>query len=951
MCFFNKLLFGFLYFTAIIICHVVRSDKLSDLQNAVIKNNIHSEKSVNDDNISIVFVNTNKYVIYVYDPTDSNNRNTAGTKPSSRDELIAAAKCNNSNGCDISQRKYKHYIETNLLKFYVCMNCKFAAWIRNELYRFTGFFPLSFYTLHMNVQNGILKVILNATFDILENIMEHVERFISILFNFINTLKYISLIDTSILKSLWSLRLKLNFIETLRHLINKQNDDYLIMLDDIYASEAIVIRIILEVINSIERFMALNCSIPSFYYNNKEFVDEKMASDESNQNDSIEKFLEDIQPLNLEISETNRCRLREILFESIMEKSSTDSISSEIGNAKWVRGSKFVYIKDVYERLKYSHSPEVIFLYQQLVFKTIVQLICSKVMDFYGENEGNLPNAAVDKFETIREQVLSKYPSLPIEFTNFFRLLESEKNYSGNRTEFVEKLSVYMSNDIDIGTSSSPKPGDFDETNRALNGNGAADPSPKSSLSDFMAKITNVRDWHCFFQTYELFHTEYGRYYYPAANRPNDVQCFLRPVLRDGGVRDAAANNRMLEKYFGMRATADDEPYHGGCAPVQRSRIDGADEGCKLVTGLYHYCRVAVGADDPAEARAVLEYVADRLVEAADRAADRHWSRPILRTAYDVVPLLETYAAGLSDGGRLDELRRRLLRAVTAVLDDCALDVCRPPGNNFTLFNNTAPGRDLAAVRRQIESSLAALSHGSAARPRNFHDFRNLYAIVTGAGDAFRQYERYVTIGWKGASTDVDTVLRHLKSIVTDPTYLYGFYDIVVKYLVAALFFEISSYVEYMALLRRERDDRVDQLTRDNCEKYHSNHENLFTDETFPDSLDYLKNSLKNYLNIADLIFCSGCKKNASDPVLLKKMENLKTKIEHHFIDLNIGIHFDRKEPINIKFPEKPTKHKWRKKKDVVEPLSAEILYKNVCEIRSVLQNIYVKFNLLTVFV
>lgn len=944
---------------------MVESDKLSDLQNAAINNGIRSVKS-NNNNTSKVYVKINEYIIYVYD-----NGVTSETEPSNQGKLATNMNRNNLIENN-SEPEDIHYREKNLLKFYVCMNCKFATWTRNELYKFTAFFPLSFYSLHMNMQNNLLKKVLNNATVMLENIMEYIERFINMLFNFVNIYKYISLIDTSLLKSLWSLRLKINFIQTLQNFINKENDEYLIMLDDIHGSEAIVIRIILEIIYGIEKFLALNCSDPFFYYNNKQFADnspnrETPTSEESDQFKSIDNFLDDITPLNLEVSDTERCHLKNIYFESILGKTIPNSISEEIGNAKWIRGTQFVYVKDVYKRLKYAYDPEVVFLYQQLVLKTIVQLICSKVL-ILAENGKNVPSTVVHKVKTIREQVLSKYPSLPVEFITLFKLLESKQEHSEEKKEFVDKLYTYISKDIEIGTLSAAS--NSTAINAVLNDDRERLPGVNSSLDDFMTKLTKVLDWHCFFQTYELFHVEYGRYYYTVAKKPNKIDCFLRGVLQDGNrfkPETSIVSNSMLQKYFGLQATVVHEPYgwrrlnsgpRGQCSPVRRFKDPVVDEGCEFVRGLYHYCHVAAGllnaatGPEPAEARAALVYVTDRLVEAADCAVDEHWYHPIFRAACEVVPLMETHVASLLAGKRTDELRLRLLRTVATVLDECALETCRPPRYNFSLFNNIDFGWDMAVVRRQIESSLAALSSSSdecagraAHRARRFHSFRDLYGIVADALPVFQKYERVVAISWKGERSDVETVRKHLTSIVTNASYFYEFYGIVVKYLVAALFYEINFYVEYMKQIHREQNTG---LLRDNCIKFAMDRESYITEETFPDNLDYVKNGFKNYLRMADLIYCSGVPRNAE---ILKKMENIKTQIENQFVDLSILVDFDYKEPNNLKVVKKKLSFNWHKNNDMVISLKAGFLYNNISDIRSVLHNVNVKFNLLTVFV
>lgn len=261
---------------------------LSNFKNKAIQKGFTSQWI--DETTSMVFIKNKEYEIYLYQPEDDDVRT---------------------------------FDENNLVKLYICINCEFADWTRNELFKLIEHLPLLY-------QSGFIvkhyDIFINYFPQIAEkrclDIINFIQRFINILMKYVGMyLKTADTsMDTSFLRTLILLLFKIKYIQKIVE--DERKIDH---------SDKLIIHMTLKILNSIQKFTILNCKL-SFNYDNKQFFG-FFVSDSSEKN--IDTFLDDISSLDLE-SEAS-CRAKQMTLE--------DFILEEFDYITWRTTSGVVYVR------------------------------------------------------------------------------------------------------------------------------------------------------------------------------------------------------------------------------------------------------------------------------------------------------------------------------------------------------------------------------------------------------------------------------------------------------------------------------------------------------------------------------------------------------------------------------------------------------------------------------
>jgi len=417
-----------------------------------------------------------------------------------------------------------------------------ATWSVNALYRFLEHFPQTVNAGLSDVQNNVFRLYYKGLVSALKQILENVGRFINILLNFININAYNSYYDTDLITSLLTLNFKISIIkkfgdahcdsyrecEELEEEITfydsmSDNFDDLKIFDDYSGNDDgenknvvdddvnddyddgrqnrngindndndfdqedqnkgfddIIVRIIDKSINSILSFMTLNCNFSLFSHNNDQ-SNSYLSLISNKKNYKITDFLNDIDELHLESHKS--CSINEMLLLDISE--------SILAGVKWKIKERDVLAVKMVEQIKVAYDLEIIHLFVQIVFKTIMKIILSKTQIYDNEYTEDVVKLLKDFYEQF---ILYSY-NLPPTIVEIFTTLNDFNGIKPN--DLSEKITLFMEfvSEISIGSK-----------NQLFN----------LSLENVLRfLLSNVESVRCFIRVYEFLRGEYGRYYVP----------------------------------------------------------------------------------------------------------------------------------------------------------------------------------------------------------------------------------------------------------------------------------------------------------------------------------------------------------------------------------------------------------------------------------------------------
>lgn len=900
-------LFSFVCFTATTACEVDRNN-FFNLNNDAVKNIVKSKRLDGNDNISNVLINENKCVVYAYDPVDEAELD---------------------------------YDNKNAIRFYTCVNCQFATWTRDELMQFIRPFPLLYNASFLDTHNNVFERTFEESVEILNNITEHVVRFVDILLNFLNaSASYPSLIDTVVLKSLLSLNFKCNYIKTIQ---NRQQypvvDNDGGILNNNKASDNFIIKTIFETINELQQFVVMNCELSSTH-DQKQFYGFAMTDNysfaESKRND-IETFLSGIEPINLESPILKDCTVKQMLLENIVMTSCVvDKISCEIYNSEWNTNHGLISVKDVFEKIQQSSfNLEVLFWYQELILKTIAKLICSKVIYLFDTNDhtniAKSMETVIDAFQKIHLEVLSKFSGLSIFLTDLFALFASKYEYEFDRNNFYTKVNNYLDSlkEIHLKTDSSKITHKYKmyDLNLILNGIGILDDEDSkstndyekvdelsSSLKDFMNNMTKyIHDLKCFFQIYSLASTEHNKYYMPFIKNPKKINSFVQSLILSNQRNEET--NHFIEKYKqSILPTWNIKQFDDKINTPDRQFNHLFNDECKFVIALYHYCLEAIISLNNgsiefldskdiyySEARQILIVIKKYLID-VNYSIIEYWNHPIFKIAYHLVPSIETVVELFFKDNKLSDIIR-LLYVIMTELNKHGVEFCNPPEYNFGLFNNLNLNLSMAQLSEEIEISLNNMK-SIYEKQNGKHEFFNLnclYDMFVKKQTDFNIYGNIIKFYWKGEKKNIDFIYRNISLAIVHPIYLYEFFDINFKHFIGALYYEIYDFYRYLYQQKNKASFKKVNLTKD-CNKFKAIvTKNIFEGNQFPNHFNNLIMDFTQYLSLIYKHFC------VVERNQLIEIEEIKEKIDNQLLQFGIFVNLDNqklnKSQLDVKKP------------------------------------------------
>lgn len=828
------------------------SQRVKDFEDLVRRVGVKSARI--DDRNSRVYLAGSEYEIFFYDPATA---------------MMA------------SKSPAAEYRADTPVKLYTCVNCEFAAWTLDELFRFVETFPVVYDAAAFEGEHDRVFTTLydHGVSETLDRMAGRVERFADVLFGLAEALGWpATTVDTSLLKALVSLTVKIGHMKTLGRRDEPSEEQLSGGVD------GHVVRLVLESANDVQIFMAANCELPT-YYDNKVFYGYSVSrSEELGRPDDrhrVDRLLDDLKPLGLESDGRNRCDTRRMLLERVMTNGRVLAglpyveIIVEYGDG--------VSVGHVLEKVRDAYDLEVVHWYQGLVLKAVVKLICHKTVAFFRERVAGdeVPDSVTDSFRTIVTRLRSLSPSslsdtrtadAHDETAECFRLLASKKRFDAD--EAAELVATLGSHPVDrVGTirlAYSDRDADEDakaSLKRLLD----------CSLEDLVLEIADehaAREFECFMRYYVLLNVEFRSYYAPFEKDYKKITDLLinceynKRIPRDKNV--AMYSNRLSiirrvlhvdDRSHSVSVYHDDDVLTDSRGrlitdpnenPTPRLLLDG---GCGFVETLIHNCfniiiMVNNAADSTTRASktAWTKAATDRTSEIRRtllEVVEKYSNHRLYKIACHIIPFIDMYGNTLFDDSTSSFILR-ILSIFMAEINYYGLEYCRPPNYKFLTFNNLKPDvmgnykfyDRIVEKYLQVIQSTKKIEFGDKREKFDFMSLNELFRTYKDNCEKYESYKNTITLEWKGQRVNIGEIYENISATVVRPFYFYAFFDVFFKFFIATIYYEIHEF-------RRVNDPKI---ARNDCEGFKMFVEKILSETQFPAAFLKLINHLKQIL-------------------------------------------------------------------------------------------------------
>lgn len=664
-------------------------------------------------------------------------------------------------------RSHSKALRSKSMKFYTCLNCVFADWIRNRLQKSIERAPLTYNKIFRRKynNNGPQYEFESENSAGQNAIVEYAMTFTNILFNFLHTYTYVALLDTSLLVSLVSLQFK----------IDTSNE----------ADGDVALSKILGVVNAVQKFETFNCGTVIY--------DRGYSSERTDIDDFLKSVAKPLQN-GRGLCGTDRM----LLTGRLLSRADHDIVARDLSETK-VRLScrqTTVSVAEIYEQVRRTDDLEVIVWYQRVVYEAIVRALCARTHRFVTFR----PSWKKDQ-EKIAEKlgrlsfVYADRALLPADLVDAMEFVATVNNTPSDRRTRERTLKQFVENraretgNADGGRST-PFVLDADKNRYE-----ESDPVELEAFLDAMLEHRN--DYECFVDVYRVLRDEYSdRYYVPHSRNPRKVQRFV---------------NRKI--CAGPDANVTD--------PVVVGR------GCSLVTNLYQYCLESfielnnrrsglfprIDGDDqfPDEIAEILRNTVNLL---SSFSVTYTW-KPVTRLTYDLVPLLVALRSELFRSDNFYDLLR-LIYLIKTDLNGFGIEHCNATEYNLLMINNVDFDAIGLHTNNLRDSNLINQTDNIAEYPDTYYfTFTRLTQQFHQNSKAFVKYNNIIDIYWKGELKPIVDVYLSISSAVSAPRYVFGLYDVCLKFYLAVIFYKTEMFYAAMS----EKNNEV-SILRGNVNYY-----------------------------------------------------------------------------------------------------------------------------------
>jgi len=557
------------------------------------------------------------------------------------------------------------------------------------------------------------------------------------------------------------------------HYIKTLNDE-----SNINGSDDIILRLTLEIINSIYNFMILNCKFETFHDYGFDFF-YKLSGSPTLETKNIELLLNNIKPLKLESN--TKCNITDILL--------LDLIDWGIGNVVWTTEYGKLNVEKVIKQMKYTYNFEVIFWYQTNMFKTIMKLFFTKVLQLF-ETPEKLPSEILEAIRFLYTTLFNS-TNLPTDFIKCLTLLLTleDHNIYTEYNEFVNPITKYIEslNDIEfkiqVDLMSEPheidhvhSESDIDDSNHdifksaeALDEDISSDEQKFKELLDcplktFLTKIkAYIIKFLCFMQFFDFQLHENNKLYVPFRKNPESIKSFVYEILN------------VQYKQSGYE---------------ESNNIST----CEYVINLYSLCFEAnttinytlstKNSDEKKGLYNNVNYIINIILDTMSKSYNLSLSRNNL--IHYIIPLIEMLSHDLTEN--LDYYgSKRLVYVMMTALNKYTLEYCNPPQYNFLLFNNY--NFDIVGQLPKIKNNLIDITNQDILSSSS--DILEFYKLFILQVDIFESFKN-INFTWKGETKNISEIYLNVTSIVVSPYHIYDFFNLIFKFIAAALYYDLQ---------------------------------------------------------------------------------------------------------------------------------------------------------------
>lgn len=762
---------------------------------------------------------------------------------------------NNNQTKNIQLQEYTVYV------FYTTVSCKFADWAINTIYDFIKISPLLYRYKFENYHHTYQKVfhpLFEQSMNIfIKTLKEYIDRLINILNNFLDLYSHSSYYnDTTILKELISLKIKIDFLSI------KKNQSYF----QLNKSDSFVIRIVLEEMNALQRFLSMNCLDIRPNQKNSTFYGYWITVDDVLTDVStINNFLYNMRYITLELGQ-HKCSITQIFLENIVTITSNDPISHDIANTKIkITGTENISIKNILEQIKVTYDIDLIFWYQDSILTSIIKLIYTKVIKIIKGNQ--LSQEITSNILEIDSKISENKTKLPVNFVNGFTFLakviktnkelikqleDYEKSLSS--IEFEEqKLTSKNTDTIILGKSQH----DANVFKTQLKSCILVKVKSDRNWDDFkylnilmMKILSNFDDFKCFHNYFKFLRNEQEKYFIP----------FIR-------------NKKLLL--------------------LDKENSYDFDRTCTFILNVYSLCHRGImfvnGSIDNnsyilnetyfKRTWRIINDIKDyflRIIKSSTKKLD------FLKMAFNIAIILINLQNPSEYHNKKYHLER-IFHVIMSEINYYGIKHCTSSKFNYLLFtdinfvhfsksekiNNFMNSFFEKIITKNIE--IDDLNFESKIKIKNYEylSVQYLYDTFIKNSTVCKLYGNYINVYWKGKKQTVKNIYENSTFSTLNSLDLYALYDIYFKFYIAVLYYEMKEVLKKNKI--KNIKNGFSQIL-----KYVTN----FQIKYFPQELKYF------ILDIIDLLNTSKDIKS-NEHLLMEKILEHKKKIDVQFEKFN----------------------------------------------------------------
>lgn len=746
----NKIILFYLFFTEIQLD--IFSESLDALQ-LRISDNVVIYTSQSNKNISVLLFKNLTCIVHFYQPTNQDTYSLLLSKSS---------------------------------KFFICLNCQFAYWTNYKLLKAIEKVPWLYHNEFKSKYKTMSRIEIENIIENLEYISQKTKRFGNILLNFIDRYTYTSLLETSFVKALFSLNFHTISIVEIYHshenYFNKTTMEKN-QLDDV------MITGILETINAIQTFVALNCDMLDRYHN-KHF--HGISINELHPNDNlINELLQDIkEDIQIE-TPLELCDVGHMLLEKILL--SENIVSNELSKLQVYVNRSSMTVNQILEKVKSVRNLETVFWYQTIVFTAIVKMICFKIKHVIS-TLANLYSEIKIGFEILLTFFFPIFTNLPNELVYNFKLLATKQAFAPNEINNMNKaMEDFLKKKEDVVGETLK----FPHFNIVI----PTDAQLDAGLQDFVSDIVNnIEDYKCFMRLFGFLNNEYTKYY-------------MFPLFNSDKVKNFVDNE--INKNYGKNEKT--EPSTSKSLPFTRMAVEQVreiseeqennteekiiDMGCNFFINMYQYyfensiilknAREKYYETTPSYLQLLTSNIYT-VSSCLNSLTSMYRERTSNRIAFNLMAMVEVLGRRIYDRAEYDSISR-LISVGKAELNTYGLEYCKPPRYNYLLFNNI--DLDTTGIRKRIRNennTFFKLVSETYKFKRNVPAIRDLWLFYDGQLQYFNAYEHIISLHWKGEKRSIGEIFENLKYTVSSSPYAYALSDVYYKFAVATIHYETA---------------------------------------------------------------------------------------------------------------------------------------------------------------